>query len=74
MESSRIETIHGEEMREQVIDIVIDALQRQGHPGMTRDSVRGEPAHRAAFLAMLDDCRPLPVILALKRDLRAGRL
>ncbi|MEO8713784.1 MAG: hypothetical protein ABI369_02095 [Acetobacteraceae bacterium] len=74
METSRIEMIHGEEMREQVIEIIVDALQRQGIPGMTRDSVRIDAAHREAFLAMLDDCRPLPVILALKQDLRAGRL
>lgn len=74
MESSRIETIRGEEMREQVIEIVIDALRRQGHPEMTRATIRTDAAHRAAFMAMLDDCRPLPVIVALKQDVRANRL
>lgn len=70
---SRITELHGDEMREQIIDIVIDALQHQGRPGLSRASIRQSVADRDAVLAMLDDCRPLPVILELKCDLRAGR-
>jgi hypothetical protein len=71
---SRIEWVYGDEMHEQVVDIVIDALNRQGFPDMTRETVLADSGHRAAFLEMLDDCRPLPVIGALKEDIRAGRL
>ena len=72
--ADRIDAFIGEDMREQVIDVVIDALQHQGFPTMSRRSVLDEAAHRAAFLDMLEDCRPMPVIVALKSDLRAGRL
>ena len=71
--ASRIEWVYGHEMREQVVDIVIDALNRQGYPELSRRTIISDDAHRAAFLAMLDDCRPLPVILELKQDVRAGR-
>jgi hypothetical protein len=71
---SRIEWVYGDEMREQVVDIVIDALNQQGFPTMTRQTLLADASHRAAFLEMLDDCRPLPVIVALKQDIRAGRL
>ena len=71
---SRIEEIHGDEMREQVVEIVIDALNQQGFPTMSRETVRTDPVHRDAFLAMLDDCRPLPIIVALKQDVRIGRV
>ncbi len=72
--NSRIEWVYGDEMREQVVDIVIDALNRQGFPTLTRATLLENAAHRAAFLDMLDDCRPLPVIQTLKADIRAGRL
>ncbi|MBV9538364.1 MAG: hypothetical protein JOY70_05475 [Acidisphaera sp.] len=74
MTESRITWVYGHEMREQVIDILIDALNRQGFPELSRRTVLADPAHKAAFLAMLDDCRPLPVIVALKHDIRAGQL
>ncbi len=70
---SKITEIHGDEMREQVIDIVIDALNSQGRPALTRETVRSNADDKKAFLTMLDDCRPLPVILELKRDVRDGR-
>ncbi len=70
---SRITEVHGHEMREQLIDIIIDALNRQGYPTLTRESVRTEEAHRTAMLEMLADCRPLPVIEDVKRDLRERR-
>lgn len=69
---SRITEVHGDEMREQVIEIVIDALNHQGRPQLTRETVRSNADDRKAFLSMLDDCRPLPVILELKRDVQKG--
>jgi hypothetical protein len=71
---SRITEVYGHEMREQVVDIILDALNRQGFPNMSRESLRSDTAHRAAFLAMLDDCRPLPIILQIKSELRQGHL
>jgi hypothetical protein len=70
---SRIKEVHSHEMREQVIDIIIDALTRQGYPTLDRKSVRENETHRSAMLEMLKDCRPLPVIEDVKRDLREGR-
>lgn len=70
---SRIKEVFGDDMRNEVIEIVLDALERQGYPTMTRQTVQQDEAHRRAFLAMLDDCRPLPVIQELKQDVRAGR-
>lgn len=46
---SRITEVHGDEMREQVIDIVIDALNHQGMPHLTRETVRTNAADRKAF-------------------------
>lgn len=61
-------------MREKIIEILIEALNSQGYPDLTLETVRNRPEHQQAFLLMLDDCRPLPVILKLKADARAGRL
>lgn len=71
---SRITEVYGHEMREQLVDILLDALGHQGFPDISRESLRAVPAHRTAFRAMLDDCRPLPVVLEIKRDLDEGRL
>jgi hypothetical protein len=71
---SRITEIHGDDMRAELIEIVLDALQRQGFPDMTRASVVANPAHRAAFVGMLADCRPMPIVLRVKADAEAGRL
>ena len=71
---SRITEIFGDDMRGELIEIVLDALQRQGYPEMTRASVIANPAHRAAFVAMLEDCRPMPIVIKLRDDVKAGRL
>jgi hypothetical protein len=61
-------------MRTQIIDIAVDALRKQGYPQLSLDSIRSDPDHRAAFVALLGDCRPLPVILKIIEDAQAGRL
>ncbi len=61
-------------MRDEIVAMVIEALNRQGFPDLTLETVRGDPAHREAFIDMLQDCRPLPVVRALIADARAGRL
>lgn len=52
-------------MREQIIDICLEAMLRQGIAGAERMTIFREPGHARAFLALLRDCRPLPVIRAL---------
>jgi len=59
-------------MREQIVAIVVEALRAQGQPDLSVDSVRVDPGHRAAFIEMLQDCRPLPVVKSLIEDLRSG--
>ncbi len=71
---SRITEFHGDEMREQIIDVLLDALNHQGHPEITRETVRAGGRHREIFLDMLSDCRPLPIIQDLKTDISAGKL
>lgn len=57
-------------MREEIIGMVIDALRKQGYPTLTRETVATDDAHRAAFIEMLGDCRPLPVVSQLIEDAR----
>lgn len=61
-------------MREEIVEILLAALRRQGHPEISRESLAACEDQRAAFLALLDDCRPLPVIRRLRDDVAAGRL
>ncbi len=51
-------------MREQLVDIVLDAQSRQGCPGIDRSSIPDNAAHKAAVLSILPGCRPLPVVVA----------
>ncbi len=61
-------------MREKIIEIIIAALNAQGFPDMSLETVRSNPDHTEAFLLLLSDCRPLPVILNIMADTREGRL
>ena len=72
--TSRITEFHGDEMREQIVDVVLDALNNQGFPHITRETVRAGGPDREVFMDMLNDCRPLPIIQDLKADVLAGRL
>lgn len=60
-------------MREQIVEIVLEALRKQGYPTLTRDSVARDDAHRQAFIDMLGDCRPLPVVRQLMDDAKHRR-
>lgn len=61
-------------MRDEIIRMVIDALNEQGFPTLDLDSVRRDPRHREAFVEMLGHCRPLPVVNQLVIDANEGRL
>jgi hypothetical protein len=49
-------------MEAQILKVVIDALNDQGYPGLSSESLRDNSQHRAAAIDMLRDCRPMPVI------------
>ena len=59
-------------MRDAIIAMCLEAIQRNGHPQATRETLRRDPAHAAAALALLRDCRPLPVIRDLIAELEAA--
>jgi hypothetical protein len=59
-------------MRAEVIDICVEALRAQGER-VDRDTIVSDPRLAALFLDLLRDCRPLPVIQALIRDVEAAR-
>ena len=64
----------GPTMRAQIVDIVLDALRKQGYPDMTLETVAADDDHRRAFIEMLEDCRPLPVVRQLIEDARRRQL
>ncbi len=56
-------------MREEILVMIVEALNKQGHPEITGESVRRDPVHRDLAVDMLRDCRPMPVVLALIDEL-----
>lgn len=60
-------------MRHEIIVMTVEALNRQGHPDLNAETIWQKPEHRAAAIDILSDCRPMPVVLELIEDLRAGR-
>lgn len=62
------------DMEQEILAMVIEALNGQGFPGLDVESLRNDPAHRSAALDMLGDCRPLPVVRALMRKIERHRL
>jgi hypothetical protein len=59
-------------MRAEVIDICVEALRAQGER-VDRDTIVSDARLATLFLDLLRDCRPLPVIQALIRDVEAAR-
>jgi hypothetical protein len=56
-------------MRDEIVEICADALRGQGYPDADVASVLCNPAHAAAAIALLKDCRPLPVVLDVIAEL-----
>ena len=61
-------------MAEEILRIVIEALNKQGYPDLTLDTLATDATHRDAAIDMLRDCRPLPVIRDLIEKLESGRV
>jgi hypothetical protein len=59
-------------MRDEVIDICVEALRAQGER-VDRDTIMTDPRLAALFLDLLRDCRPLPVITTLAREVEVAR-
>jgi len=59
-------------MRDEIIVMLVEALNRQGYPDLDSATIRSRPEHREAALDMLGDCRPLPIVNELIAELRRG--
>lgn len=59
------------DMRDEILIIVIDALNKQGYSNIDRDSIRTKQTHRKAVLDMLRDCRPMPVVRNLIEEIES---
>ena len=59
-------------MRDEVINICVEALRAQGER-VDRGTIVSDPRLATLFLDLLRDCRPLPVIQALIREVEAAR-
>ena len=60
-------------MESHILNVVIDALNDQGYPGLSPQSLRDNPEHRAAAVDMLRDCRPMPVIRCMIEKIESGQ-
>lgn len=62
------------DMRETIIEMVIASLRRWEGLAVTRETLRANEGHRAAFVRVLRDCRPMPIIKAIEADALANAL
>jgi hypothetical protein len=56
-------------MRDEILDICAETLRGQGYNAAQVPALFSEPALAAAAVALLRDCRPMPVILDLIAEL-----
>lgn len=61
-------------LEDQILHVVIEALNGQGYPGLSAETLRKDPQHRAAAVDMLRDCRPMPVILSMISRIEQGEI
>ena len=52
----------------------IASLRRWEGLAVTRESLRADASHRAAFVRVLRECRPLPIVKAIEADALANAL
>ena len=57
-------------MRDEIIEICADALRDPGFPDADAAGLMRDPQLAKAALALLGDCRPLPVVLDVIADLK----
>jgi hypothetical protein len=59
-------------MRDEIMSMCVEVLRRTGYPEASPESAKNDPEHAAAVLALLKDCRPLPVVQDLIDELEGG--
>lgn len=59
-----------DDMRVEIVRICADALREQGHGEVSEAALLSDPRFASAALRLLEDCRPLPVIVDLMDELR----
>ncbi|WP_372922762.1 hypothetical protein [Roseovarius sp.] len=59
-------------MREEIIIMAVEALNKQGFPDLNADTIWTRPDHREVTVELLEDCRPLPIVKELIADLQTG--
>lgn len=59
-------------MRDEILEICAETLRGQGHVSATGAALLEDRDLAAAAAALLRDCRPMPVIVALIADLDAA--
>lgn len=61
-------------MEKEILKVVVDALNNQGYPGLSPSSLRENLSHQSAAIEMLQECRPLPVILSMIEKIKQGQI
>lgn len=59
------------DMRAEIVEICAEALRGNGFADASADTIGRDPALASAAVALLRDCRPLPVVLELIAELEA---
>ena len=58
-------------MRDEILEICAETLRREGHAAATGAALFEDRTLAAAAVALLRDCRPMPVIVDLIAELDA---
>jgi hypothetical protein len=59
-------------MRDEILAMCLEAMRRTSFPDASPASLRTNPAHAAAIVALLRDCHPLPVVRELIDEYEAA--
>ncbi|MEQ8442537.1 MAG: hypothetical protein RIM33_17125 [Alphaproteobacteria bacterium] len=58
-------------MDHEILAMVVEALNKQGHPDVSMETVYSVPEHKDLAIDLLRDCRPMPVVLDLIAELES---
>jgi hypothetical protein len=60
-------------MDHEIIVMAVEAANRQGHSGVTAETIWSNPDHNNLMIDYLKDCRPLPIILAMIKQFETAK-
>lgn len=60
-------------MRDEILVMAVEALNKQGFPDLDQDTMWSRPEHRDVVIELLGDCRPLPIVKELIAELKSGQ-